>query len=96
MRTIGGNGYNKIDYYAIDQLVSSETLSSEDLGKYSDALCKIVTDLNKVLRRLPKELLDTEGEDGTIAEQYLCIGEKLNDLNGVIGIASDQKARIWC
>lgn len=95
MRSIGGNGYGKIDQFAIDNLVESDTLSSEDLGNYSDDLNKIIRDLNKVLRRLPKELLETECENGTIGEEYLRIGEQLNDLNAVVGIASDQKARIW-
>ena len=95
MRTIGGNGYWKVDQYAIDQLVASETLSAEDLGNYSDDLCKVIRDLNKVLKRLPKEILETECENGTIGEEYLRIGENLNDLNAVIGIASDMKRRIW-
>jgi hypothetical protein len=84
---IGGNGFGDIDYYAVDRLVNSN-VSLKTLSTKSTQIARNLNALSNILSTMPKELFEIVGND------ILLVAEKINDLNGAICVAHDQKAGI--
>lgn len=69
---IGGNGFQEINYYAVDQMVAS-TISQKALATKSTQISRTVNQLTKILQTMPAEMFDAIGAD------IIAAGEKLND-----------------
>lgn len=82
---IGGNGFQEINYYAVDQMTAS-TISQKALATKSTQISRTVNQLTKILQTMPAEMFDAIGAD------IIAAGEKLNDAAGAIGTAHDKKA----
>ena len=82
---IGGNGYGDINYYTVD-LIANSNVSLKTLATKSTQIARNLNTLSNILSTMPKELFDIVGKD------IVLVAEKMNDLNGAIGIAHDQKA----
>lgn len=84
-QSIGGNGFQEIDYYAVDQMVAS-TISLKSLATKTNQISRTVNQLTKILQTMPAEMFALVGAD------IIAAGEKLNDAAGAIAIAHDKKA----
>jgi hypothetical protein len=83
--SIGGNGFQEINYYAVDQMVAS-TISQKSLASKTTQISRTVNQLTKILQTMPAEMFEMIGAD------IIAAGEKLNDASGAIAIAHDKKA----
>lgn len=83
--SIGGNGFQDINYYAVDQMAAS-TITLKTLATKSAQIQRTVNTLTKILQTMPAEMFDLIGAD------IIAAGEKINDVAGAIAIAHDQKA----
>jgi hypothetical protein len=83
--SIGGNGFQEINYYAVEQIVASK-VSLKVLATKSSQISHTVNTLTRILQSMPAELFDMIGAD------IIAAGEKLNDAAGAIAIAHDKKA----
>lgn len=83
--SIGGNGFQEINYYAVEQIVASK-VSLKVLATKSSQISHTVNTLTRILQSMPAELFDMIGAD------IIAAGEKLNDAAGAIAVAHDKKA----
>jgi len=82
---IGANGYGEICEYSVQRLVES-SVTTKSLATKSLQLSRKMSEISKILQTMPTELFDVVGAD------ILALGEKMNDVIGVIGTAHDRKA----
>jgi len=83
--SIGGNGFQEINYYAVDEMVAS-AISQKSLATKTTQSSRTVNQLTKILQTMPAEMFALVGAD------IIAAGEKLNDAAGAIAIAHDKKA----
>jgi hypothetical protein len=83
--SIGGNGFQEINYYAVDEMVAS-AISQKSLATKTTQISRTVNQLTKILQTMPAEMFALVGAD------IIAAGEKLNDAAGAIAIAHDKKA----
>lgn len=83
--SIGGNGFQDLNYYAVDQMVAS-SISLKSLATKTTQISRTVNQLTKILQSMPAEMFDLVGAD------IIAAGEKLNDAAGAIAVAHDKKA----
>jgi hypothetical protein len=83
--SIGGNGFDYISDYYVNELVNS-SISANKLALKSMQIGRSLNVLTRILETMPEEMFNLIGKD--IVEA----AEKINDLAGAVGTAADRKA----